>query len=182
MPVKVVSGDLVEMALDGQFDCIAHGCNCFNNWGAGIAKQLKEAFPNAHAEDVEKTRRGDEFKLGQMTFAKEKCRREGRNVHVFNLYTQYGYGRHGVKSYTIKHPGSDADMSQIPHALRADIASSMYQMARFILTRFNVPLQTTIGIPKIGCGFGGADWSGVLRIIEEEIGSFNVTVVELQKE
>lgn len=178
MSVKTVQGDLVEMALDGEFDCIAHGCNCFNNWGAGIAKQFKVAFPNAHRADVEDTKKGDEFKLGKCSVAKEACRVSGRNVHVFNLYTQYGYGKHGIKSHSLRYPEYNGDGKDIPHALNEDIRSCFYSMARFILTRFNRPLDTTIGLPKIGAGHGGGDWIAIRDIIEEELGIFDVTIVE----
>lgn len=30
---------------------LAHGCNCLGNWGAGIALELRELFPNAYKVD-----------------------------------------------------------------------------------------------------------------------------------
>lgn len=37
-------GDLILMAKHGQFDVIAHGCNCLSNMGAGIAVQMARHF------------------------------------------------------------------------------------------------------------------------------------------
>jgi len=39
--IRYVDGDLVQMAKEGKFDVIAHGCNCFCAMGAGIAPQIK---------------------------------------------------------------------------------------------------------------------------------------------
>jgi len=43
--MKIVEGDLIKMALGGEFDLIVHGCNCFCTMGAGIAKTIREYFP-----------------------------------------------------------------------------------------------------------------------------------------
>ena len=44
MKYQEVKGDLIEMALAGDFDVIAHGCNCFCKQRSGIAKQMVENF------------------------------------------------------------------------------------------------------------------------------------------
>lgn len=36
--MKEINGDLVEMADNGQFSLIVHGCNCQSVMGSGIAK------------------------------------------------------------------------------------------------------------------------------------------------
>jgi O-acetyl-ADP-ribose deacetylase (regulator of RNase III) len=38
--IKYVDGDLIKLALKGEFDVIVHGCNCFCQMGAGIAPQM----------------------------------------------------------------------------------------------------------------------------------------------
>jgi O-acetyl-ADP-ribose deacetylase (regulator of RNase III) len=83
--IKYVSGDLIAMAKEGKFDVIGHGCNCFCNMGAGIAKTIKQEFPTAFKED-QSTKSGDRVKLGQFTHA--RC----GDITVLNLYTQYKYG------------------------------------------------------------------------------------------
>ena len=42
--IKYVDGDLIQLALDRNFDVIGHGCNCFCTMGAGIAPQMARAF------------------------------------------------------------------------------------------------------------------------------------------
>jgi O-acetyl-ADP-ribose deacetylase (regulator of RNase III) len=43
--MKTVKGDLLALAKEGKFDIIVQGCNCHNVMGAGLAKQIKEEFP-----------------------------------------------------------------------------------------------------------------------------------------
>ena len=81
---KEIEGNLLDMFDSGYFDVIAHGANCFNIMGAGIAKQIKERYPEAfyadmycHLNDVEK--------LGNLS-----CTEEG---DIVNLYTQYHPGK-----------------------------------------------------------------------------------------
>jgi O-acetyl-ADP-ribose deacetylase (regulator of RNase III) len=31
--MKVIKGDLIQLAKDGKFDLIVHGCNCFCTMG-----------------------------------------------------------------------------------------------------------------------------------------------------
>jgi O-acetyl-ADP-ribose deacetylase (regulator of RNase III) len=93
--MKYVDGDLIQLAKEGKFDVIGHGCNCFLNMGAGIAKAIRQAFPEAYSADWT-TRRGDKKKLGTSSFV------DYGNLVVLNLYTQFDYG-----------PGLRADYSAI---------------------------------------------------------------------
>lgn len=86
--VKIVRGDLIDLALNDTFDVIAHGCNCFGIMGAGIAVQMADAFgcKNFRGERV----RGDMNKLGcidweVMSFS---------SLIVVNAYTQFFPGKH----------------------------------------------------------------------------------------
>lgn len=66
--MKVMHGDLLQLALEGAFDVIVHGCNCQCVMGKGIALSIKEQFPEAHAADCA-TPKGDPAKLGTISFA-----------------------------------------------------------------------------------------------------------------
>lgn len=85
-PFKVSYGDLVELAKNGGFDVIVHGCNCHCNMGAGIAKTIRETWPEAYAADCA-TKKGDRDKMGTFSFAKVG------DLTIVNLYTQYNYTR-----------------------------------------------------------------------------------------
>lgn len=84
--MKKITGDLLALAKNNDFDIILHGCNCFNIMGAGIAKQIAEQFPDARLADVE-TVAGDPGKLGTYTIGMH-----GRLV-ILNCYTQYETSR-----------------------------------------------------------------------------------------
>jgi O-acetyl-ADP-ribose deacetylase (regulator of RNase III) len=83
--MKIVCGDLIELALEDQFDVIVHGCNCFCTMGSGIAKSIKSIFPEAYTADLY-TLVGDKSKLGTITFATIG------NLIVVNAYTQFDFG------------------------------------------------------------------------------------------
>lgn len=89
-----LNSNLIEMAKAGQFEIIAHGCNCFNCMGAGIAKSIRENFPEAFQVD-QKTHHGSYNKLGTLSIAKSE-----NGVYIANLYTQFT-------------PGKSADISAI---------------------------------------------------------------------
>lgn len=79
-----IDGDLIKLSVANRFDVIAHGCNCFNTMGAGIARQIADAFPRARKADG-KTVRGDRTKLGRYSVS------EGKPI-ILNVYTQYLFG------------------------------------------------------------------------------------------
>lgn len=81
-------GDVIKAFLDIKEPVILiHGCNCFNTMGAGIAKQIKEQFPEVYEADC-KTISGDRNKLGTYTYY------QFDNKIVINAYTQYNYSSH----------------------------------------------------------------------------------------
>ena len=146
--MKTVEGDLIEMALEGKFDCIAHGCNCFNTMGRGIALLIKKHFPEAWQAD-QATKKGDISKLGIFTFAYSKR----YDLFVINVYSQYKYWGTKVK----------VDYKAIE--------SSMRLINKYFRGR-------TIGLPMLGAGLAGGDWAIISKIIEKELANMDVTIVE----
>lgn len=84
--MNTIHGDLIQLALKGQFDVIVHGCNCFHTMGAGVAKSIRNVFPPAFQAD-RKTPYGDKSKLGTISSVRIN------NLIIVNGYTQYRYGR-----------------------------------------------------------------------------------------
>lgn len=151
--MKTRRGDLLQLAQEGDFDVIAHGCNCFCTMGAGIAKAVAARFPQALEAD-RRTPTGDRTKLGTCSFA-EVDTAHGK-LTVVNAYTQFHYRGRGDK----------ADYEAI-HACMRWLAAHYH--------------QARIGLPKIGAGLAGGDWPRIERIIDEELGGTDVTVVEYQR-
>lgn len=84
--MKVIQGDLLQLAKDGEFDVIVHGANCFCRFGADIAAQIAKVFPEAERADL-RTIKGDKSKLGHVGGA--AC----GGLHILNAYTQYYPGK-----------------------------------------------------------------------------------------
>lgn len=90
--VKYFKGDI----FDAPIDAMTHGCNCFHTMGSGIARAVREYYPEAYEADVEQTKKGDKSKLGTLSEAyipDYKTRRNPRVQYIFNLYEQYNFGR-----------------------------------------------------------------------------------------
>lgn len=86
------TGNLLDLAEQGMFDVVVHGCNCFNTMGGGIAREIRERYPEV-AEVDSKTVRGDYQKLGTWSegyawYNKHKGD-NADNFIIINAYTQY---------------------------------------------------------------------------------------------
>jgi O-acetyl-ADP-ribose deacetylase (regulator of RNase III) len=152
--MKTVRGDLIKLALEGSFDVIIHGCNCFCTMGAGIARAIRDEFPEAAAADAA-TLAGDRAKLGTITTA--TVRRGAHEITVVNGYTQFHY--HGA--------GTLVDYEAVRSVMRAAVR-------QFAGRR--------IGYPKIGAGLARGDWDAIAAIIDEELAGEDHTLVEFAAE
>lgn len=155
--IKIINGDLIKLALNGEFDYIVHGCNSFHIMGAGIAKQIKETFPSAYLID-KKTFYGDFQKLGTWSIAEVQIQGH-RNLNIVNAYTQY-------------YPGANAEYLALITFLK-NFDSYLYTINR---------QYSRIGIPMIGCGIGGLNEDAVYKLLEEYWGFLDVTLVKFNGE
>lgn len=141
--MNIVNGNLVDALLEGKLDYIAHCCNCQNNFGAGIAKEIRERVPQAfHADTVDSSFWSDSTKLGTTSFG-------GR---VFNLYGQLRYGR-----------GKQIDYGAYSSALSYMI-QEIEELHPLTEDNHKKPL---VGFPyKIGSDRAGGDWEVIKEITE----------------
>ena len=153
MSIGIMRGDLISAAKRGHFDLIAHGCNCFHTMGAGIAKQIKEQFPEAYITDLQ-TPYGDIFKLGTISKVIYS------DLTVVNCYTQF---------YFSQKYGPPVDYNAI--------RGSFQEIYNLLNTHPEHIHRHRIGIPMIGCGLAGGKWDIVAKIVEEELDDFDVTVM-----
>ena len=157
MPLKYIPGDLIKLALAGQFDVIVHGCNCFCTMGSGVAGAIARAPEFAPAVLADRqTMKGDYLKLGTYTYA--VC---PPNVTVINAYTQYDYGSSGR------------------HVEYLAVKNCLERVAKNFMGNNGPWRLNRIGIPKIGAGLGGGDWAIIEDIIKREMHFCDVTVVVL---
>lgn len=149
--VKYVKGNL----LDSDCDYICHQVNCKGVMRSGIAKQIRERWPEVY----------DEYKIfcdsGRLSLLGCVLRSSPSDHRpvVVNMFSQDHYGYDGAR-YT-----------------------SYAAFARCLMYIQNVvPASCSIGFPKnIGCGLGGGDWSVILDLIEGLLGkTHNVYIYELE--
>lgn len=151
--MKIVQGDLIKLALNRQFDVITHCCNCFNTFGAGIARQIAIELPEAAIAD-NYTKRGDRTKLG--TIGIVDIQRGNVNFKVVNSYGQYGCNVGKV----------NADYDALRSCFK--LIKEKYSGKR-------------IGYPKIGAGLARGDFSIISKIIDEELEGEDHTLVEYKQ-
>jgi O-acetyl-ADP-ribose deacetylase (regulator of RNase III) len=138
--LKHTKGNLLDLAEAGAFDIVVQGCNCFNTMGGGIAREIRERYPEvAHVDS--KTTRGDYHKLGNWT--SEVVIRKNGTVEfiVINAYTQY-------------------DMST---------GEDVFEYAAFeLILQKLVRLYGiySIGLPYIGMGLAGGNKDIIIPMIE----------------
>lgn len=130
---------------------ILHGCNAQGVMGSGVAKAIRDKYPNAYLT----------YKAGFMELGIVTCSVEDDGKIVMNAITQEFYGRVPNRQYV--------SYSAIEDALqRIDWwVSKTYDCA------------PAIAMPKIGAGLGGGDWKAISEIIEKESISFQPVVYEL---
>ena len=151
--MKVIKGDLIELALDGVFDVIIHGCNCQCVMGAGIAKAIKKQFPEAYDADLN-TQKGDASKLGSISFASVNV--EKGELIIVNGYTQFHWRGSGVL----------VDYEAIRSVMKN------------VKSKFS---GKRIGFPRIGAGLAKGNWETIANIIDQELNSENHTLVEFSQ-
>ena len=148
--MKTIEGDLIKLAIQGEFDVIIHGCNCFCTMGAGIAKGIKTEFPEAFKADAN-TEKGSKEKLG--TYSSATVSRNGHEITIINAYTQHHWRGRGIKA--------DYDAIQ-------KVFASVKQSHS----------GKRIGYPLIGAGLAGGDWSVISNIISSQLAGENHTLVK----
>jgi len=144
--IKIVDGDILE----AKEDIICHSCNCQGVMGGGIAKQVKEKYPDVYRQYktlCDRTESKELLGLAQLL----GC---DNGKIIANLFGQENYGRNG--QYT------DYD------ALRKAF-TSIYERA--------TNHKESVAIPwLIGCSLGGGNWEIVYKIIEEVFHDYDVTL------
>ncbi len=150
-------GDLDIFELFGSYTdygILIQGCNCFNTMGKGIALEIKKRFPEAYEADCA-TKYGDYDKLG--TFSKASFTRDGKQLTIYNLYSQFKYGN---KEVMINYAAIEKGL----YAIADDIRASGLDDQGIIM-------------PFIGGNNGGGDPIFIKQIVQGTLGDLEVDVV-----
>lgn len=123
---------------------IAHGVNCQNRMGSGVAKALYEKWPEVKKAYHE----FDNQSLDAVQFVKvSQAFHGGEEIWVANCFTQQNYGRLPGMKY--------ADLKAVKNCL---------EYVCIWNNKADYPMEE-IHIPRIGCGLGGLDWDEVEPVL-----------------
>lgn len=159
--IKIVKGDLFKTDAN----IIAHQVNCMGVMGSGVAKTIKERFPEAFREYVELV---DSHAMQNHPDIEEDFRkgllgqvqgvRIGQGMWVANIFGQYKYGTDG-KQYT-----------------KTDALFKGFKTVRSIAEKN----ELKVAMPyMIGCYRGGADWKEVEDLLLTAFDGYEVTLHKL---
>ena len=164
--IPLISGNLLDFPTHCETDPdkyvginnIAHSCNCQNVMGAGIAKQIKDRYPQAFEADTE--RWGNEYNDGGNWRCQigdySKAVIETQWTHlphatIYNLYTQSGYS---TKSRQVNYEYFWKAMK----AMQEDLLFIQHETGE----------QQVLGLPYgISCGLAGGNWKIIKAIMED---------------
>lgn len=139
MNIEYRNGDLFATELP----FILHGCNSKGVMGSGVAKRVKELYPEAFEQYTLWCSKG--FRLGHCLAVQTK----GKTI--LNAVTQQNYGK--VSEQTGPNP-----VRHVSYDAVADIFRDLEK---------TIP-DTVIAMPRIGAQLGGGNWNVIAAIIESE--------------
>jgi O-acetyl-ADP-ribose deacetylase (regulator of RNase III) len=193
-----INGDLIKLALKGEFDVITHGCNCFCTMGSGIAPQMAEAFSCDEFDKeitqyveydnycgeyiIETTNKGDINKLGTIDY-------QHQYLWFAHPKATDGYaiamGHKSVNQRNVKDIIVVNSYTQYRYGKNHKDGYSNpldYEALTICMRKINHTFKGKhIGLPKIGAGLAGGNWERIKTIIQQELKDMKVTVVNYQK-
>lgn len=142
-------------SLKGEVDAIIHCANCHCTMGSGVAKAIVHEMPMVKWCDDETCSITPEDKLG--TFSHVYT----RGVHVYNAYGQLDY-------HPYKRQVNYGALAESLTRIKLDLLQNEDQFIK-------------IGIPLIGAGLAGGDWSIISELVAHIFKDFDITVYVLDE-
>lgn len=141
-----IEGDAIKLFIETKLTGIAfaHGCNCANSFGAGIARQVRKELPELWMLDkklyLEKAKFFDKVlgvkeMLGTIQGLELESDKYGASKYALNFYTQLNYWKDG-----------------------ATIKGIWDCLTKFKTYAKEHKIEYLI-VPFIGAGLGGLDWT-----------------------
>ena len=136
-----LQGDLIHVNQG----IIVHGCNSLGVMGAGVAKVIKDKYPECY-----KTY-SDSIKLSGLSLGDVAWYKHNSNLLIANAITQEFTGTH---------------QRQVNYEAIAKCFEKVYALA--------IKENREVFFPKIGAGLGGGNWKIISTIIENVDGADQV--------
>ena len=155
MSIKVIDGNITQTTAP----YICHQVNCQGRMNSGVAKAIRERFPDAYHDYITTCRNPDRGHVTGLLGTLRITAIPG-GPKICHMFAQDRYGYDGQR-YT----NYDA------------FFSCLNTLAEIILR------GSTIAMPYgIGCGLGGGDWDVIYPMIESVLGQdYTVELWRLQK-
>lgn len=147
-------GDLLDALDKREVDMAAHGVNCIGGFGSGIAGQIAKRYPIVKQRYLEH-HFGPMWKLGHVQLVLLDNAVDGRIVA--NCATQHNIGL-GCADY-------DA------------ISEAVSRLHAFVTAK-----NLKLGLPMIGAGLAGGDWTTIANIINSIFKDETIYVYILENE
>ena len=147
--IYYVKGNL----LDPEYKVFCHQVNCQKVMGAGLAKQIKEKYPEVYQEYEDR----EYAFLGAIDWVHTHDDRI-----CVNMYAQEDYGRYERHTDYIGFAQCLVELSDYLHSVNKD---------------------AKVAFPDhIGCGLGGGDWRVISALIEDFEKTINQDIYIVRKE
>lgn len=168
MSLKIIEGDLIKLAKKGEFEAIAHGCNCFSSQSAGIAAVMSKHFRTDEFKSEKTDWKGAYNKLGTLDF--EKLYTTKRTIETYfedeieDLNENYFTKLYVCNAYTQYKPGKNLDMVAFGLCLK----------------KLNFAFKgKKLGVPLIGGGIAGGNPTTIIKYMKQFLVDVDLTLVLL---
>jgi O-acetyl-ADP-ribose deacetylase (regulator of RNase III) len=140
--IELIDGNLLDFPND--ITCIAHSCNTKNIMGGGIARQIKDRYPNAYSVDCHAMMNNDN-QLGWYSFAVTDAT---QNKGIYNIYTQDKIGGNRAVNYEAFYVALNKVADHIEWKMKHEDEEKI------------------LGLPwGISCGLAGGSWGVIFSMI-----------------
>lgn len=184
--MKTIKGDLIKLALQREFDVIAHGCNCQCRQKSGIAALMVKTFQTNNEEyyiGEREDQKGNINKLGTIdwafhflntsyivsgSFYHESPEHEIEDIKNF---VRNEKGLIVVNAYTQFEPGINSLFPGEPPI--------NYAAMELCFTKMNYLFAgLKIGLPLIGGGLAGGSKGRIISLMKTHFKNCDLTLVE----
>lgn len=150
--IKIVQGDI----LQSDKDITGHQVNCLGIMGAGLAKQIKDKYPDTFIEYKKICDNNKENKTELMGRVYMAHNSDGKIIA--NIFSQLDVGRNERKT----------DYKKLKVGLKK-------------VCKYAKENNHSVALPyKIGCGLAGGNWNIVYKIIDSVFDDYEVTLYEFK--
>jgi O-acetyl-ADP-ribose deacetylase (regulator of RNase III) len=124
---------------------LAHGCNAHGVMGSGVARIVRDDYPEAYNMYVDVVK-GAAYEVLDLMGTIIPVETKGKVI--INAITQHDYGRDGKRYVSY---------------------DAMWRAMHAINMHCIVNRVSTVAMPQIGAGYGGGDWNVIEAIILSEL-------------